>query len=473
MGDGPDRSKMRNAGAKQPVPLNWHSTGATPKQQQACKYVYDNIETTTSHQGYSDGNVAIFILCGKCDIPLSFYTDPMHKTVNVYCCSQCLQEKKEEYPLNEQYQNQALVSNGLVNVFIQHTAKDDKTKKILHFVVTTPAQKVAKFINFYDPVLSCTTCKAYDDYLKREAAQEAQDNKNKKKRKPGKEEVHSGDDKVLMLKQIRDIFVNEMNKSDHSVFLNGTLVPTSVEKAFHNSVLTEQKLLSVLKRRVSRVEQECKIKEQELKTQQEAFQVCQEIFRRFRNITLTSTPSEQKLLMLWSIFNEIENDPMGLQEARLDSIVLKQVIQPAKETILSDLSSNTKNAIRFKPSNTFAFVPMNHQASTGSNSSVSSYNGSVSSSSSSSYSMEISRMRPPPLPNSSEVPPALPDIADVEIKVREEDPPDDNKQDPPSPFPGQIEVDDDLQDMMLQSSIMDASWGADLDDYGSPLQNPI
>jgi hypothetical protein len=393
----------------------------------------------------------------------------------VYCCTQCLQEKKEEFPHNEQYQNQVLVSNGLVNVFIQHTAKDDKTKKILHFVVTTPAQRVAKFINFYDPVLSCTTCKAYDDYLKRKAAQEAQESKNNKKRKPGKGEVHSDDGQVLFLKQIKDIFVNEMNKSDHSVFINGTLVPTNVEKAFNNSVLTEQKLLSMLKRRVSRVEQECKIKEQELKTQQEAFKVCQEIYSRFRNITLTSTPSEQKLLMLWSIFNELENDSMGLQEARLDSIVLTQVIQPAKETILNDLSSNTKNAIRFKPSNTFAFVPMNHQASTGSNSSVSSHNGSVSSSSSSSYSMEISRMRPPPLPNSSEVPPALPDIPDVpvEIKVREEDPPDDNKQDPSSPFPGQVEIDDDLQDMMLQSSIMDASWGADLDDYGSPLQNPL
>ena len=84
-------------------------------------------------------------------------------------------------------------------------------------------------------------------------------------------------------------------------------------------------------------------------------------------------------------------------------------------------------------------------------------------------------MRPPPLPNSSEVPPALPDIPDVpvEFKVREEDPPDDNKQDPSSPFPGQVEIDDDLQDMMLQSSLMDASWGADLDDYGSPLQNPL
>ena len=106
-----------------------------------------------------------------------------------------------------------------------------------------------------------------------------------------------------MFKQIRDIFVNEMDKSDHSVFLNGTLIPTSVEKAFNDSVLTEQRLLSVFKRRVSRVEQECKIKEQEFKTQQEAFKVCQDIYTRFRNITLTSIPSEQKLMMLWSIFN--------------------------------------------------------------------------------------------------------------------------------------------------------------------------
>jgi hypothetical protein len=52
------------------------------------------------------------------------------------------------------------------------------------------------------------------------------------------------------------------------------------------------------------------------------------------------------------IFNELENDPMGLQEAGLDSIVLKQVVQPAnfEDTILSGLSSNTKNAIRNKPS---------------------------------------------------------------------------------------------------------------------------
>ena len=79
------------------------------------------------------------------------------------------------------------------------------------------------------------------------------------------------------------------------------------------------------------------------------------------------------------IFNELENDPMGLQEAGLDSIVLKQVVQPAnfEGTVLSGLSSNTKNAIRNKPSNNLAYIPMHYQASSGSNSSASSYNGSV------------------------------------------------------------------------------------------------
>jgi len=82
-------------------------------------------------------------------------------------------------------------------------------------------------------------------------------------------------------------------------------------------------------------------------------------------------------------------------------------------------------------------------------------------------------MGPPPLPNSSEVPPALPDIANVEIKEREEDPPDDNQQAPSSPFPGQVEADDDLQDIMLQASIMDASWGTNIDEYGFPLPLPL
>jgi hypothetical protein len=317
-------------------------------------------------------------------------------------------------------------------------------------------------------ILSCTTCSAYENYLNNTATLNAQ--RDGKKARTSKEEVvilEEGAETVKMCKVVRDIFANGMVKEDNTVIFNNTIIPTGMGPTFDDPVKTEARLLDLLKRKVNRVEQEHKIHEA-------SFKVCQEIYRRFRAITQASNiNSEQKLMILWNVFDELQCDPMELQEAGLDSIVIKQVVKPARDTIVNNLSSDTKNAMRAKK--TIPHLPMYRQDSSGSNSSVSS-SRSVSSiiSYSSSSSMGSVRVMPPPLPpplpEQYEVTPKLPEFDDVEIKAHDEDPSNNDEQIPQSPFPGS-QPDGDV-DLTLDDDIMNGAW-PDIDDYGSPLPNPL
>jgi hypothetical protein len=74
------------------------------------------------------------------------------------------------------------------------------------------------------------------------------------------------------------------------------------------------------------------------------------------------------------------------------------------------------------------------------------------------------------LPEQYEVTPKLPEFDDVEIKAHDEDPSNNDVQIPQSPFPGS-QPDGDV-DLTLDDDIMNGAW-PDIDDYGSPLPNPL